>query len=99
LRALLTLNLPTVCVTSALNFAGGIFLALCHDYIYVIENKQAFWQFPEFEAGMPIPRGFADMLRHLLTPKAYREVIWGDKLTHQKLLELQMVTKICKDQQ
>jgi len=92
---ILTMNLPTVCVTQGHVIGAPVFLALCHDYIVAVESAGAFWKLPEFEVGLPISRGLGDILRHTLRPAAYREFIWGENLSDKKMLSLDVITHLC----
>lgn len=95
----LTMNLPTICLTSGPVIGSPVFIALCHDYTISIESQKAFWKLPEFEIGLPISRGLSDVLRHTLTPAAYREFIWGENMSEKKMKELDVITELCQSHQ
>ena len=39
LKKLLTLNVPTLCLMNGHSYAGGLFLALCHDFRIITTNE------------------------------------------------------------
>ena len=73
LTRLLTFPLPTMAVINGHTFAGGLFLALAHDF-RTMRADYGFMCLSEINLDFPIPEGFTDFLRATLPPNTLREI-------------------------
>jgi Delta3-Delta2-enoyl-CoA isomerase len=90
LARLLTFPLPTIAVLSGHTYAGGVFLALAHDF-RTMRADYGFVCLSEINLGFPIPCGYTDMLRATLPPNTVREMQYGGRYTAAKAKDLQVV--------
>ena len=73
LARLLTFPVPTMAVINGHTYAGGLFLALAHDF-RIMRQDYGFLCLSEINLDFPIPEGYTDMLRATLTPNTLREI-------------------------
>ena len=87
LARLLTFSLPTMAVINGHTYAGGLFLALAHDFRTMNANY-GYMCLSEINLDFPIPEGLSDMLRETMPPNTLREIQYGGRYTAQKSVEL-----------
>ena len=76
LTRLLTFPMPTMAVVNGHAFAGGIFLALAHDF-RTMRADYGFMCLAEINLDFPIPEGYTNFLRATLPPNSVRELQYG----------------------
>ncbi|GAQ06288.1 enoyl-CoA delta isomerase 1, peroxisomal [Aspergillus lentulus] len=73
-RRFLTFPMPTICLLNGHAFAGGLMLAMYHDYR--IQNPaKGFLCINELEFGVPLQSPMMSIFREKLTPSAFRDLI------------------------
>ncbi|KAI0805805.1 putative carnitinyl-CoA dehydratase [Xylaria sp. FL0064] len=107
LRRFLTYPMPTVAWINGHAFAGGIFLAMHHDYRVFTGSGRGFACVNELEFGAPLPPPLSAIFRVKATPFVYREVVLEAKRFDAKAAleagivdavgELDAVLKLIKD--
>lgn len=75
LRRFLAFPMPTVALVSGHAFAGGIFLAMHHDYRVFTGRGRGFACVNELEFGAPLPPPLSAIFRVKTTPPVYRAVV------------------------
>ncbi|KAF2963269.1 hypothetical protein GQX73_g10315 [Xylaria multiplex] len=74
-RRFLTYPMPTVALINGHAFAGGIFLAMHHDYRVFTGSGRGFACVNELEFGAPLPPPLTSIFRIKATPLVYRTVV------------------------
>ncbi|TGJ85795.1 hypothetical protein E0Z10_g3015 [Xylaria hypoxylon] len=74
-RRFLTYPMPTVALINGHAFAGGIFLAMHHDYRVFTGSGRGYACVNELEFGAPLPPSLTSIFRIKTTPLVYREVV------------------------
>ncbi|ODA78116.1 hypothetical protein RJ55_06719 [Drechmeria coniospora] len=72
-RRFLTFPMPTLALLNGHTYAGGLMLALSHDY-RLAPSPRGFMCLNEMLFGAPLKPAMAAIFRHKLTPLAYRSV-------------------------
>ncbi|KAI0871398.1 putative carnitinyl-CoA dehydratase [Hypoxylon argillaceum] len=75
LRRFLTFPMPTVALLNGHAFAGGIILAMHHDYRVFTGRGRGFACVNELEFGAPLPPPLAGIFRLKTAPHVYRELV------------------------
>ncbi|KAI0150224.1 enoyl-CoA hydratase/isomerase [Xylariaceae sp. FL1272] len=73
-RRFLTYSMPTVALINGHAFAGGIMLAMHHDY-RVFTDKRGLLCVNELEFGAPLPPPLAGIFRTKCSPLVYRSIV------------------------
>ena len=60
---LLTINVPSLCIFNGHSIAGGVFLGLCHDEIWMINDPKKFIWANETSFGFMIPFAMAQLVK------------------------------------
>lgn len=97
LRRIITFPLPTLAVISGHCFAGGLFMALCHDRRIMINNPQFKVCLSELNIGMPFMQVVVVLLRDTLTPQANRVMQLGVPFTPEQALGQRAIHGLYKD--
>ena len=64
---LLTLSIPSMCVLRGHVYAGGLMIALCHDFrIALVPDKKARYCLAEINVGRNLPTIMGELLKLLL---------------------------------
>ena len=87
---LLTFPMATMAVVNGHTYAGGLFLALGHDF-RTMRSDYGFMCLSEINLDFPIPEGLGDFLRETLPPNTLREIQYGGRYIAEKSKELQLV--------
>ncbi|KAI0552121.1 putative carnitinyl-CoA dehydratase [Xylaria curta] len=74
-RRFLTYPMPTVALINGHAFAGGIFLAMHHDYRVFTGSGRGFACVNELEFGAPLPPPLSSIVRIKTTPLVYRSLV------------------------
>ncbi|KAI8633022.1 enoyl-CoA hydratase/isomerase [Xylariaceae sp. FL1651] len=74
-RRFLTYSMPTVALINGHAFAGGIMLAMHHDYRVFTGSGRGFACVNELEFGAPLPPPLAGIFRLKTTPLVYRTLV------------------------
>ncbi|XP_048743456.1 uncharacterized protein LOC125656873 [Ostrea edulis] len=86
--------LPTVAAINGHCFAGGAFLALCHDY-RVMRSDRGWISWNETLISLRIPGQLFEILERKLNREALREsVIFAKRITGPEAVKLRIVDKI-----
>ncbi|UNI24679.1 hypothetical protein JDV02_010409 [Purpureocillium takamizusanense] len=72
-RRFLTFPMPTIALLNGHTYAGGLMLSLAHDY-RLAPAPRGFLCLNELLFGAPLKPAMAAIVRHKLTPQAYRTV-------------------------
>ncbi len=70
--------MPTMAVINGHTYAGGLFLALAHDF-RTMRSDYGFMCLSEINLDFPIPEGLGDFLRVTLPPNTLREIQYGGR--------------------
>ena len=107
LRRFLTYPMPTVAMINGHAFAGGIFMAMHHDYRVFTGSGRGFACVNELEFGAPLPPALSSIFRIKTSPLVYRSVVLEAKRFDAKAAleagivdavgELDAVLKLIKD--
>lgn len=73
-RRLLTYPMPTVALVNGHAFAGGIMLAMYHDY-RVFNPTRGFLCLNELDLGMPLKPAMSSIFRQKLSPATYHSMV------------------------
>jgi len=91
LRRLLTYPMPTIALVNGHTFGAGVFLALAHDY-RVQNPSRGFICLPEVDMGVVIPTDAVILMKHKLSPTAYRTAAFeGKRIGGPEALQLGIV--------
>lgn len=82
--------MPTMAVVNGHAYAGGLLLALAHDY-RTMRADYGFLCLSELNLDFPLPEQYCDMLKATLPPQTVREIMYGSRFNAQRSLEMQMV--------
>ncbi|GAP90557.1 putative enoyl- hydratase isomerase family protein [Rosellinia necatrix] len=74
-RRLLTYPMPTVALVNGHAFAGGIMLAMHHDYRVFTGSGRGFICVNELEFGAPLPPPLSSIFRLKVSPPVYRTLV------------------------
>ncbi|KAI0106491.1 enoyl-CoA hydratase/isomerase [Nemania sp. FL0031] len=74
-RRFLTFPMPTIALINGHAFAGGIMLAMHHDYRVFTGSGKGFACVNELEFGAPLPPPLAGIFRLKTTPLVYRSLV------------------------
>ena len=77
LGRILNLNVPTLCIANGHAVAMGLFIALCHDQLYLLDNPKTKYFLSESVRNMTLPPLYSIMLRELLPGQVARELLSG----------------------
>ena len=58
-----TFPMPTLCIINGHAFAGGLILALCHDFRIMVEDKRAKVKLSEIDLGIYLPTAISVLLK------------------------------------
>ena len=88
LARFITLPIPTFCVVQGHAFAGGLLLALCHDFRIVTNDPKRKMCLSEINIGLCLPPSFSVLVRSVLTTQTARTMQLGVKLTGPEACEM-----------
>lgn len=89
--------MPTVAAINGHSFAGGAFLALCHDY-RVMRSDRGWITWNEVLLGSRFPAPLHDFLHLKLSPEALREsVIFAKRITGPEAVNLKIVDGVASE--
>ena len=96
LARFLKLSYPTIAAINGHCIAGGIMLAMAHDF-RIQRDDMGQICLSEINLGMPIPHGMLFLIRDKIPYPALRQLaLFGHKFTPKESLEGQLVDKLCK---
>ena len=81
LARFITLPMPTFCDVQGHAFAGGLLLALCHDFRIVTTDPTRKMCLSEINIGFALPPSYAVLVKCALAPQTARTMMLGVKLT------------------
>ncbi|XP_074646302.1 uncharacterized protein LOC141902467 [Tubulanus polymorphus] len=92
-RRLLTFHLPTIAVLNGHAFAGGAFIAMCHDYIFMNEDRGWFC-LNEIFLGFRLGDFFLSLLKCKVTSSHTQSqlMVFGHRFTAAEALKNQIIT-------
>ncbi|KAI1821975.1 enoyl-CoA hydratase/isomerase [Xylaria intraflava] len=94
-RRFLTYPMPTVAMINGHAFAGGIMLAMHHDYRVFTDGGRGFACVNELEFGAPLPPPLSAIFRVKTTPSVYRSlVLEAKRFNHTAALEAGLVDAV-----
>ncbi|GLJ51415.1 hypothetical protein SUGI_1092800 [Cryptomeria japonica] len=97
LATFMRVGIPTVAAIGGHAAAGGLILALAHDYRFMTEGRSVLYM-SELDHGMHLPRSLMALIRSKLHPAALRDVVLGArKLSAQMGMERGMLDGVCED--
>lgn len=83
--------MPTIALMNGHCFGAGVFLALAHDF-RVQNPSRGFFCLPEVDMGVVIPTDAVILMKHKLSPTAYRTAAFeGKRIGGPELLQLGIV--------
>ena len=74
----LTLNVPTLCVVNGHAVAGGLYLAMCHDYVIANSNPKIKIFLNESLIGLGFYQSYVSLLNALVSNRLARSLHLGD---------------------
>ncbi|KAF9160677.1 hypothetical protein BGX21_011330 [Mortierella sp. AD011] len=74
LHKILTFTIPTIACVNGHAFAGGMLMAMAHDY-RVMRSDRGFMCMNEIDLPSPLPAGMSALLRYKLPHHIYRSVV------------------------
>ncbi len=95
---LLTVNVPTMCVIQGNAFAGGLFLALCHDFRIMVDHPKVKLCLSEILVGIGLGNLYMQLATSLLDSQTARFLVIGNKVNAKEALRLKVVTALYKDE-
>lgn len=78
LRRFIQLNVPSMCVMNGHALAGGLIIAMCHDFR--ILNADSYVQLTENDVGLSFANPYAKLLTHTIDMETIRNMIMSVKL-------------------
>jgi enoyl-CoA hydratase/carnithine racemase len=78
---LITLSIPSLAIFNGHSIAGGVFIGLCHDEIWMTSDPKAFVWVNENSFGGILPSGFAQLLKETTSPFAGRQLMAAHKFS------------------
>jgi enoyl-CoA hydratase/carnithine racemase len=95
LVAFLTLNVPTLCVMQGTTLAGGLIMALCHDFrIMTTKAKVAL---SEIDVNLSIGLPYAQILHKTLGTQGLERTFLGKKLSAREAFDEGIVNGVFSD--
>ena len=82
--------IPTIAAINGHVFAGGLMLAMCHDYRYM-RKKKGLLCLPEIVLPMPLPPSMTAIMSHKISPHAYNELMFGKRFSPEESEELKII--------
>lgn len=91
-RRIATFPMPTFCVINGHAFAGGLILALCHDFRTMVDSDRVRLKLSEIDLGMYLPVALSVLLKQTLTTQARRPLEMGQAMDVKNAKKLNIVT-------
>ena len=80
LARFIKIAMPSMCVITGHAYAGGLILALCHDF-RVMRTDSGKLCLSEINVGIPIPPAYNEICKHFMPRQIYREMVMGRAIT------------------
>ena len=97
---MLSFEMPAMCVVNGHCIAGGIFMALQHDYVIMKDDPKAMWWFNEIDFGFIIPEGLIRLVEFKVdTPQGYQLLMLGKKIRSKEALKVGIVDGLYRDEE
>ena len=98
LKRIQSFGMPTVCCINGHAIAGGVFLAMVHDYRIMIWDPKFYFYLNELANGFVIPYGFIRLMKHKTTPQAFERMCMGNKVFVQEARDVfRLIDAVYKD--
>lgn len=91
LERLLKLSMPSLCVIKGHCYAGGLILALCHDF-RVMKAGSGRLCLSEINVGLALPPAYAMMVGTLMPKQIAREMLMGRAIGTPEAMDRKVVT-------
>ena len=78
-QKVLNLNMPTLAVVNGHAIAAGLWLALCHDRIIMVNDEKTYMLLNELQNGITFSSSDARLPMELLSPTTGRQLLMGYK--------------------
>ena len=88
----ITLSIPSLAIFNGPSIAGGVFIGLCHDEIWMANDPKSFVWVNENSFGAILPSGFAELLKETTSPGTARKLMSCKKFTPEQSLEMQVLS-------
>ena len=89
---------PTIAAIGGHAFAGGALLAMACDW-RVMGKSKGFFCFNEADLGVPIPRGFNDVVQAKVSPATLNKLFHGQRFTAEQALAHGIVNEAVEQDQ
>jgi enoyl-CoA hydratase/carnithine racemase len=91
-KKLLSLSVPSLCVMSGHTYAGGLFLAACHD-LKVLKSSARICM-SEINAGVPFGNGYSAIAEHMLDYATMKHMMYGETVSAKLALKRNVVDAV-----
>lgn len=92
-----TLPMPSMCVMNGHAFAGGLLMALAHDFRIMTTNPKSKLCLSEINLGLALPPSYAALTQCTLPPQTARTMALGYMFGSAEALEMRVVSNLFKD--
>ena len=93
LARFLTVNVPSLCVINGHCYAGGLILALCHDFrtMHVNGGKLCL---SEINVGMSLAPAYDALCKSLMGVQIYRDMVMGRAILPKEAFETRVISSM-----
>lgn len=81
LARFMTVSIPSVAVINGHAFAGGIILALAHDFRIMNSSNKGLICLSELNIGLALPTAYNEFIKRTMNPQAARMLSFGQAIT------------------
>lgn len=94
-KRLLTMSMPTVAAMNGHTFAGGAFLAFCHDFRFM-RSDRGWVCLPEVDLGMPLGPVLTAIAKRVVPLPLLEEMQYtARRLTAEECMNRHIITRVC----
>jgi Delta3-Delta2-enoyl-CoA isomerase len=96
LARFITLPIPTLAVINGHAYAGGLILALCHDFRIMHDGKRRIC-LSELNLGMPLPTAYSVIMKATVDIQTFRKIHYAHAYSAREALQDRVVQDLYKD--
>mmetsp|Transcript_23105 Transcript_23105/g.16436 ORF Transcript_23105/g.16436 Transcript_23105/m.16436 type:complete len:100 (+) Transcript_23105:321-620(+) len=95
----MTVPIPSVAVINGHAFAGGIILALAHDFRIMNTSNKGLICLSEINIGLALPTAYNEFIKRTMNPQAARMLSFGQAITPKQAQGLGFLSQTYKNQE
>ena len=97
LNRFLTLSIPSLAVINGHAYAGGLILALTHDFRIMAKGPQRLC-LSELPAGLPLPPAYTAICKSTMPIQSFRKLQWGEPYDAEEALKDNVINEVYSTQ-